>query len=241
MAEKEAQTLQEVIKLAVDAADVATDASFEFKKIKDANSKIMVAAERVYKHGLYIFCASSAVLGLAVLMIGLLAFTKLGNVESMVEINKTAVTTFAQNVVDLKNTMAKIDEGLNKNAGIVDAVSQSGEVVRSAETTIGKIEQDISIRLEDFTKEVALIKQALNDMEGTVGKSISGSSSAIANRVVTQLGNDVAQEGTLARLSTSQEVFAESLGKRLEALEQQIASITVQMEEESKMVKYPSR
>ena len=33
MAEKEAQTLQEVIKLAVDAADVATDASFEFKKI----------------------------------------------------------------------------------------------------------------------------------------------------------------------------------------------------------------
>ena len=47
MAEKEAQTLQEVIKLAVDAADVATDASFEFKKIKDANSKIMLAAERL--------------------------------------------------------------------------------------------------------------------------------------------------------------------------------------------------
>ena len=95
MSEKEAQTLQEVIKLAVDAADVATDASFEFKKIKDANSKVINAAEKIYKHGLYVFFASSAVLFLAITIVGLLAFTKLGNVENMVEINKTAVTTFA--------------------------------------------------------------------------------------------------------------------------------------------------
>tara|TARA_B100001094_G_C18095765_1_gene752928 strand:- start:98 stop:817 length:720 start_codon:yes stop_codon:yes gene_type:complete len=239
MSEKEAQTLQEVIKLAVDAADVATDASFEFKQIKDANSKVMVSAEKIYKQGIYVFFASSAVLFLAILIVGLLAFTKLGNVENMVEINKTAVTTFAQNVVDLKNTMEKIDEGLNKNTNIINAVSESGEVVKTAETTIGRIEGQIMTNLDNVKTEVALIKKALNDMEGSVGRSIDGSSSKIARSVLSQLGDGVAQEGTLARLSTSQEIFAEALSNRITDLEKKIVAISSKMQEESKRVKYP--
>lgn len=239
MSEKEAQTLQEVIKLAVDAADVATDASFEFKKIKDANSKVINAAEKIYKQGLYVFFASSAVLFLAITIVGLLAFTKLGNVENMVEINKTAVTTFAQNVVDLKNTMEKIDEGLNKNTNIIEAVSESGEVVKTAETTIGRIEDQIMSNLNSVRSEVEAIKKALSDMEGTMGRSIDGSSSTIARRVLSQLGDGVAQEGTLARLSTSQEIFAETLTNRIADLEKQIVAISSKMQEEAKRVKYP--
>tara|TARA_B100000073_G_scaffold338514_1_gene335730 strand:+ start:31 stop:750 length:720 start_codon:yes stop_codon:yes gene_type:complete len=239
MSEKEAQTLQEVIKLAVDAADVATDASFEFKKIKDANSKVINAAEKIYKHGLYVFFASSAVLFLAITIVGLLAFTKLGNVENMVEINKTAVTTFAQNVVDLKNTMEKIDEGLNKNTNIIEAVSESGEVVKSAENTIGRIEGEIMSNLDSVRGEVEAIKKALSDMEGKMGRSIDGSSSKIASRVLSQLGDGVAQEGTLARLSTTQEIFAETLTNRIAELEKQIVEISSRMQEESKKVKYP--
>ncbi len=239
MSEKEAQTLQEVIKLAVDAADVATDASFEFKKIKDANSKVINAAEKIYKHGLYVFFASSAVLFLAITIVGLLAFTKLGNVENMVEINKTAVTTFAQNVVDLKNTMEKIDEGLNKNTYIIEAVSESGEVVKSAENTIGRIEGEIMSNLDSVRGEVEAIKKALSDMEGKMGRSIDGSSSKIASRVLSQLGDGVAQEGTLARLSTTQEIFAETLTNRIAELEKQIVEISSRMQEESKKVKYP--
>ncbi len=239
MSEKEAQTLQEVIKLAVDAADVATDASFEFKKIKDANSKVINAAEKIYKQGLYVFFASSAVLFLAITIVGLLAFTKLGNVENMVDINKTAVTTFAQNVVDLKNTMEKIDEGLNKNTNIIEAVSESGEVVKTAETTIGRIEDQIMSNLNSVRSEVEAIKKALSDMEGTMGRSIDGSSSTIARRVLSQLGDGVAQEGTLARLSTSQEIFAETLTNRIADLEKQIVAISSKMQEEAKRVKYP--
>ncbi|MAI07134.1 MAG: hypothetical protein CBC47_08405 [Alphaproteobacteria bacterium TMED87] len=239
MSEKEAQTLQEVIKLAVDAADVATDASFEFKKIKDANSKVINAAEKIYKQGLYVFFASSAVLFLAITIVGLLAFTKLGNVENMVDINKTAVTTFAQNVVDLKNTMEKIDEGLNKNTNIIEAVSESGEVVKTAETTIGRIEDQIMSNLNSVRGEVEAIKKALSDMEGTMGRSIDGSSSTIARRVLSQLGDGVAQEGTLARLSTSQEIFAETLTNRIADLEKQIVAISSKMQEEAKRVKYP--
>ena len=239
MSEKEAQTLQEVIKLAVDAADVATDASFEFKKIKDANSKVINAAEKIYKQGLYVFFASSAVLFLAITIVGLLAFTKLGNVENMVDINKTAVTTFAQNVVDLKNTMEKIDEGLNKNTNIIEAVSESGEVVKTAETTIGRIEDQIMSNLNSVRSEVEAIKKALSDMEGTMGRSIDGSSSTIARRVLSQLGDGVAQEGTLARLSTSQEIFAETFTNRIADLEKQIVAISSKMQEEAKRVKYP--
>jgi len=239
MSEKEAQTLQEVIKLAVDAADVATDASFEFKKIKDGNSKVINAAEKIYKQGLYVFFASSAVLFLAITIVGLLAFTKLGNVENMVDINKTAVTTFAQNVVDLKNTMEKIDEGLNKNTNIIEAVSESGEVVKTAETTIGRIEDQIMSNLNSVRSEVEAIKKALSDMEGTMGRSIDGSSSTIARRVLSQLGDGVAQEGTLARLSTSQEIFAETLTNRIADLEKQIVAISSKMQEEAKRVKYP--
>ena len=239
MSEKEAQTLQEVIKLAVDAADVATDASFEFKKIKDANTKVINAAEKIYKHGLYVFFASSAVLFLSITIVGLLAFTKLGNVENMVEINKTAVTTFAQNVVDLKNTMEKIDEGLNKNTNIIEAVSESGEVVKSAENTIGRIEGQIMSNLDSVRGEVEAIKKALSDMEGTMGRSIDGSSSKIARSVLSQLGDGVAQEGTLARLSTNQEIFAETLTNRIAELEKQIVEIYARMQEESKRVKYP--
>jgi len=239
MSEKEAQTLQEVIKLAVDAADVATDASFEFKKIKDANTKVINAAEKIYKQGLYVFFASSAVLFLSITIVGLLAFTKLGNVENMVEINKTAVTTFAQNVVDLKNTMEKIDEGLNKNTNIIEAVSESGEVVKSAENTIGRIEGQIMSNLDSVRGEVEAIKKALSDMEGTMGRSIDGSSSKIARSVLSQLGDGVAQEGTLARLSTNQEIFAETLTNRIAELEKQIVEIYARMQEESKRVKYP--
>jgi len=239
MSEKEAQTLQEVIKLAVDAADVATDASFEFKKIKDANTKVINAAEKIYKQGLYVFFASSAVLFLSITIVGLLAFTKLGNVENMVEINKTAVTTFAQNVVDLKNTMEKIDEGLNKNTNIIEAVSESGEVVKSAENTIGRIEGEIMSNLDSVRGEVEAIKKALSDMEGKMGRSIDGSSSKIARSVLSQLGDGVAQEGTLARLSTNQEIFAETLTNRIAELEKQIVEIYARMQEESKRVKYP--
>ena len=157
----------------------------------------------------------------------------------MVDINKTAVTTFAQNVVDLKNTMEKIDEGLNKNTNIIEAVSESGEVVKTAETTIGRIEDQIMSNLNSVRSEVEAIKKALSDMEGTMGRSIDGSSSTIARRVLSQLGDGVAQEGTLARLSTSQEIFAETLTNRIADLEKQIVAISSKMQEEAKRVKYP--
>jgi len=164
MAEKEVNKLQEVIQLAVDAADVATDASFEFKRIKDANSKMMVSVERIYKHGFYVFLASSAVLALSVLLIGLLSFTKLGNVENMVAVNKTAVATFAQNVVDLKSTMEKIEDGLRKNEKIVSAVAESGTIVKAAEVTVQSMEKRVALSLEAIATEVGQMKSALSQM-----------------------------------------------------------------------------
>ena len=76
-------------------------------------------------------------------------------------------------------------------------------------------------------------------MEGSVGRSIDGSSSKIARSVLSQLGDGVAQEGTLARLSTSQEIFAEALSNRITDLEKKIVAISSKMQEESKRVKYP--
>ena len=76
-------------------------------------------------------------------------------------------------------------------------------------------------------------------MEGKMGRSIDGSSSKIASRVLSQLGDGVAQEGTLARLSTTQEIFAETLTNRIAELEKQIVEISSRMQEESKKVKYP--
>tara|TARA_B100001094_G_C18150463_1_gene783376 strand:- start:16 stop:762 length:747 start_codon:yes stop_codon:yes gene_type:complete len=239
MAEKEVNKLQEVIQLAVDAADVATDASFEFKRIKDANSKMMVSVERIYKHGFYVFLASSAVLALSVLLIGLLSFTKLGNVENMVAVNKTAVATFAQNVVDLKSTMEKIEDGLRKNEKIVSAVAESGTIVKAAEVTVESMEKRVALSLEAIATEVGQMKSALSQMEGQVGKSIDGSSTSIARRVISQLGSKVAQQTTLSNISSGQIAMSDQIDARLATLERMIIDIANQIDQDAKQVKYP--
>ena len=100
-----ANEVQESIKIALDAADAATDVTSEYNKIKTENKKLEASVKQIHKFTTIIFGVSilAAVIGLS--LTALIYSTSMYELTAMTSISIEVLVVFASNVEGVKTAL----------------------------------------------------------------------------------------------------------------------------------------
>ena len=112
--------MQESIKIALDAADAATDVTSEYKKIKNEYMKAEQKVKEIHKYTTIVFSSSIATAVIAIILTGLLYFKSLSELEDMTSTSREALVVFAENVDGVKVALEKLETGIDEQAKILE-------------------------------------------------------------------------------------------------------------------------
>ena len=129
---QQVNAMQESIKIALDAADAATDVTSEYKRIKNEYLKAEQKVKEIHKYTTIVFSSSIATAIIAIILTGLLYFKSLSELEEMTSTSKEALVVFAENVENVNKAVESKDSKLGdvfKNAqSIVDNMANKGVI-----------------------------------------------------------------------------------------------------------------
>ena len=112
--------VQESIKIALDAADAATDITSEYNKIKNENKKLEASVKQVHKFTTIIFGISilAAVIGLS--LTALIYSRTMNELSAMTSTSREALVVFAENVDGVKKALQQLQTGIQEQGKILE-------------------------------------------------------------------------------------------------------------------------
>ena len=155
----ELNTMQESIKIALDAADAATDVTSEYKRIKNEYIKAEQKVKEIHKYTTIIFSASIGTAIVAILLTGLLYFKSLSELESMTSTSREALVVFAENVDSVSQAVKEMNQSLEKHT---DLVNTNTEIKNKLSELIDAIDQNDQKLMISLSKEISNLSQAVS-------------------------------------------------------------------------------
>ena len=131
--------VHESIKLALDAADAATDVTTEYNRVKRDHRNLEASVKQIHRYTTIIFSVSIGTAILAILLTSILYFRSLSELSVMTNTSKEALVVFAENVENVDGSLSSYE--IYYNYPINDGVSVQGgifsEEVAAADNTQG--------------------------------------------------------------------------------------------------------
>ncbi len=170
----ELNTMQESIKIALDAADAATDVTSEYKRIKTEYIKAEQKVKEIHKYTTIIFSASIGTAIFAILLTGLLYFKSLSELENMTSTSREALVVFAENVDSVNQAVKEMNVSLEQHSNLVntnneirnklieltDAIEKNdNNLMISLSKEISNLSKNISSSLKDETSKLSMNMQ----------------------------------------------------------------------------------
>ena len=150
------EAVQESIKLALDAADAATDVTSEYNKVKKAHALLEAKVKQIHKYTTVVFL-SSIVSGLAVIIFCAILFMQSSNkLTNMTETSREALVVFAENVDGVNASLKNLDTAIKKQGDLL-------EINEKLVITLDKIEKRVQKSNENTVGELQLITKTLID------------------------------------------------------------------------------
>ena len=123
-------TIEESIKIALDAADAATDVTSEYNKVKREHKKLEVKVRQILRYTTIIFGSSIIAAIVAMIFSSVLYFRSMSDLGVMTTTNREALVIFAENVDDLKDNVKALSVAMEsqvalekQNAKLVEELS----------------------------------------------------------------------------------------------------------------------
>ena len=113
--------MQESIKIALDAADAATDVTSEYKRIKNEFLKTEQKVKEIHKYTTIVFSSSIATAVIAIILTGLLYFKSLSELDDMTSTSREALVVFAENVENVNKAVDNMNSSLAQHSELVNA------------------------------------------------------------------------------------------------------------------------
>ena len=168
--------MQESIKIALDAADAATDVTSEYKKIKNEYMKAEQKVKEIHKYTTIVFSSSIATAVIAIILTGLLYFKSLSELEDMTSTSREALVVFAENVENVNKAVDNMNSSLARHSDLVNANSEIKSAVDSLSNAIKSNDKTLMINL---SKEISNLSNGLSksikDESNKLVKSIAES------------------------------------------------------------------
>ena len=217
----EYNAVQESIKIALDAADAATDVTSEYNKTKREHKKLEASVKSVHRFSIIIFTSSMVAAVAALLFASLIYFRTMSELSTMTTTSREALVLFAENVdgvndslnkmkgaLDTQKTLVGQNETLiNELVGLRDIISRSNETMMTGmESTSTSIANSNNQMASSITAGIAnelgaqtnrMVKE-LNDLSKTNAKSLDQMTKSVSDSK--NLDGVVANQKTIVRL-----------------------------------------
>jgi hypothetical protein len=230
--------VQESIKLALDAADAATDVTSEYNKVRKEHAILEGKVKQIHKYTTVVFL-SSIFSGLIVVAVSAFLFMQGSNkLTNMTETSREALVVFAENVDGVNTSLKNLNEAIKKQGDLL-AVNQKLVI------TLEKIEKRIETGNDNTIGEMRLISQTLvdelnkntkvhsvnnNKMNVTL-KNITRSNTAKISKVI----KDISNKAIYKQIVANQAVQSQQISK----LVKQNNSLLGKIADKTSRIKYP--
>ena len=182
-------TIEESIKIALDAADAATDVTSEYNKVKREHKKLETKVKQIHRYTTIIFGSSMIAAVIAMIFSSVLYFRSMSDLGVMTTTNREALVIFAENVDDLKDNVKALSVAMEsqvalekQNAVLVEELSSLRKEIAVATNALATrvLEQNQGLQ-EIMTKNT---EQAVNIFADKIAKSFE----VRVNRLNKELG-----------------------------------------------------
>ena len=147
-------TIEESIKIALDAADAATDITSEYNSIKKKNQKLEAEMKKVYLYTTIIFGSSIFAAIVAILFSSFIYFKSMSDLDVMTTTNREALVIFSQNVDALKETTGDYINAIKLQEEVKSQNAEIGNAFKEFETSSKDIVREISALNEATIKQI---------------------------------------------------------------------------------------
>ena len=216
--------MQESIKIALDAADAATDVTSEYKRIKNEFLKTEQKVKEIHKYTTIVFSSSIATAVIAIILTGLLYFKSLSELDDMTSTSREALVVFAENVENVNKAVDNMNSSLAQHSELVNANTEIKDKLQRLSDAIIANDKKLMVNLsQEIANLSSGLSQSIKEESGKLGKSIAESgvvTSAKLNKEISKMIHDNKKNQNtkiLKELSNS----TSSLNAALEAISSQ--------------------
>ena len=234
--------MQESIKIALDAADAATDVTSEYKRIKNEYIKAELKVKEIHKYTTIVFSSSIATAVIAIILTGLLYFKSLSELEDMTSTSREALVVFAENVENVNKAVENMNSSLAKHSDLVNANSQIKTAVENLSDAIKANDKTLMINL---SKEISNLSNGLSksikDESNKLVKSIAESNVMTSAKINQELDKMIKESKKnqntklLKELSNS----TSSLNAALDAISSQNKLLVREIQDKNESITFP--
>ena len=242
----EFNSVQESIKLALDAADAATDVTSEYSQVKREHKKLERKVSQIHRYTTITFVSAISAAVIALAFSATLYFKSISELKLMTTTNRQGLIVFSENIETLNNVLAELKVSLSKQeelinlnresasqigelkkvmaegrASIVAQLQKTGDGIDVSTTALGE-----SLKAAVITQNKAMtnsLKVTLTSLESSVLKSVAAIDKKIAS-------NKALQSVAVSQTKTKKEI---------ESLKLQTKEIRKLLETQQNRVTFP--
>jgi hypothetical protein len=242
----EISTIEESIKIALDAADAATDITSEYNEINKNNKKLESEVKKIYMYTTIIFGSSIVAALASILFSAFIYFKSMSDLEVMITTNREALLIFAQNVDDLKETTSEFNRAVSlqeevkaQNSAIESSFSSFGDTTKEVVTNISKSNELAVNSIVDSNKEISALfsemisnyEQLQNESSDVFFKKLNSANSDLIKKIKVPNKTDQKMEQLVSSHKELKEV--------IDILQKRNKAIIDFVKDKEELVKYP--
>ena len=232
------EAVQESIKLALDAADAATDVTSEYNKVKKAHAILEAKVKQIHKYTTVVF-VSSIVSGLVVIAVSAILFMQSSNkLSNMTETSREALVVFAENVDGVNASLKNLDLAIKKQGDLLT-------INKSLVSTIDKVEKRIKESNDNTIGELRLItKTLITELNKTNKTNVDNNKKLNANleklnrsnsKTISKAINQISNKAIYKQIVANQAIQAQQISKLIK----QNNNVLGKIANKTSRIKYP--
>jgi uncharacterized protein YfeS len=240
--------VHESIKLALDAADAATDVTTEYNRVKRDHRNLEASVKQIHRYTTIIFSVSIGTAILAILLTSLLYFRSLSDLSVMTTTSKEALVVFAENVENVNSSLSQLEGALQKQTELLDVNRQLIKSMEGLQTIVTDSNDQMVVELRALTQEMSESTQQVSELvKGSsqsqiksinleIKKQLSGASNKTIEEI-SQLKSKIknTDSDTLRKLSLNQAAILSTL----QAVSSQNDDIKKRFEDQQDKISFP--
>ena len=163
----ELNSVQESIKLALDAADAATDVTSEYSQVKREHKKLESKVSQIHKYTTITFVTAMAAAIAGIGFSAVLYFKTLGELRLMTKTNREGLVVFAENIDDLNTILIDLNVALKQQAELVALNKESSDKMTEMMELIEQTSSTLAAEMQASTAAMAESNKALSESLST--------------------------------------------------------------------------
>jgi hypothetical protein len=232
------EAVQESIKLALDAADAATDVTSEYNKVKKAHAILEAKVKQIHKYTTVVF-VSSIISGLVVIAVSAFLFMQSSNkLSNMTETSREALVVFAENVDGVNSSLKNLDNAikeqgdlLNINKKLVDTLGQIEKRVKNSnDNTVGELRLITKTLITELNKNTQVNIENNKKLNANLGKLNRANSKTISKAI-----NQISNKAIYKQIVANQAIQAQQISR----LVKQNNNVLGKIADKTSRIKYP--